>query len=841
MNELEMLKRRFERERRARKQAEAILEQKALQLYNTNEELRQLNESLEHTVNERTKELERSERRYRQIIETATDLIYRITPEGYLTYVNPVGKYKLGFETKEAVGKHFSNFVHPDYIEEVTVYYKDVQSKKQVENYYEFPLVSKEGKTLWIGQNIQMIFNDSNEIAEIAAVARDVTGRKIAEDKLRYSEEKYRGIIENMELGLMEVDLNQTIIKSYKLFCEMTGYTSEELEGKNAVEMFLPADFKEIMDAQDKRREDGDTSVYEIQMRKKDGSLIWVLISGAPIFDQEGNVMGSIGIHYDITARKNLENELKIAKEVAEKAQEAEKQFLAIMSHEIRTPLNAIIGMSHILYDTNPSEEQKEYLSILKSSSDILDALISDVLDFSRIEAGEILLHEKEFDLVGLVKSLQKIFQLKLEGQPVEVEADIDENIQNLLIGDDLLLNQVLLNLLGNAAKFTHKGEIGVIVKKIDENPLKNCCTLKFTVYDTGIGISIENQKRIFQKFKQAGSEVRHNFGGTGLGLAIVKQIIELQNGEIHVESKLGEGTFFIFTIEYKDTGIRRGEKTEHLPIVTDADVSSHKILVAEDNYMNRKYISTLFNKWNVHYGMAHNGREALELAQKEVFDLIFMDISMPEMDGYEATIAIRNTTNLNQKTPIVALTASALISKKDKALEIGMTDYLPKPFKPLMLLSMIKKYGNVEEVKGKLGNIDANGDLKKEEILEEKFSFHPNLNIEYLNYFYGGDLEYAADMFETFLDYSVIELENLKPLIEAGNWVSARKLAHKLKPTFAMVGLTNFEEQILEIENSLEDQADQNEILKKLNNVELGLQVFLPILRGDLEKMNNL
>lgn len=839
MTEIEILKRRLERERQARKQAETILEQKALELYHTNEELLRVNESLEQKVTERTKELKRSEERYRQIIETATDLIYRMSPDGVITYVNPIGKYKLGFEQKEAIGQLYAEFIHPDYLEEVTDYYTKIKDDRQFDNYYEFPVLSKAGKAIWLGQSIQLITNNEGKILEIAAVARDITERKIAEDRLRYSEEKYRGIIENMELGLMEVDLEQTIVRAYKLFCEMTGYTEEELIGQNAAEIFLPADFEEVMDAQQKRRGEGQTGVYEIQIRKKDGSQIWVLISGAPIFNQDGEVTGSIGIHYDITARKKLENDLKVAKEVAEHAQEAEKQFLARMSHEIRTPLNAIIGMSHILYDTNPTEEQREYLSILKSSSDILQALISDILDFSKIEVGEILVHEKDFDLVGLVKSIQKTFQLKLEDQPINVGIEVDDRIQNLLFGDDLLLNQVLLNLMGNAAKFTTSGEIGVKVKVIEENPAKKSFTLQFEVYDTGIGISPENQRLIFQKFKQAGSEVRHKFGGTGLGLAIVKQIIELQNGEIHVESELNKGTSFIFTIEYRDTGIKIGETTEHLPLVIDANISCHRILVAEDNYMNRKYISTLFQKWDIPYTFAHNGKEAVEWANRERFDLIFMDISMPEMNGYEATIAIRNTANLNQHTPIVALTASALISKKDKAMEIGMTDYLPKPFKPLTLLNLIKEYAEVKNrphsEESPQQELEAIIDLSE---TSEDFAFNSVLNREYLAYFYDGDLEYAADMFETFLTYSVKELEGLRPLIEAGKWEDARKLAHKLKPTFSMVGLTELEKRMLTIEQITSKNPNRSEVLEKLDEVESELNKFVPVLKNDLAKM---
>ena len=356
MKEVEVLTRRIGRERNARKQAEAILEQKALELFYANEKLRKLNESLETQVEQRTR-------------------------------------------------------------------------------------------------------------------------------KLEASEQKYRMIMENMQLGLIEMDLNQEIVRAYDKFCQMTGYTSQELEGKKLGDILLSAEALQRLREEEEKTKRGEGNSFEIQLLKKNGKKLWVLVSISPIYDLNNEWVGSLGIHFDLSARKELEDDLANAKHEAEKAKDAESQFLARMSHEIRTPLNAIIGMSHILYDTNPSDAQQEYLSILKSSADILLALINDILDFSKIQAGEITVNPKEFDLPGLVRSLQKTFQHKLEGKPVEVVATVDPRLQHLLIGDDLLLNQVLLNLLGNAAKFTAEGQIGVCVKLLEkvENRARHWCFARKT------------------------------------------------------------------------------------------------------------------------------------------------------------------------------------------------------------------------------------------------------------------------------------------------------------------------------------------------------------------------
>ncbi len=283
--------------------------------------------------------------------------------------------------------------------------------------------------------------------------------------ELRESEEKYRGIIENMELGLMEVDNNDVIIRPYERFCQMVGYTAEELIGKIAAEVFVDEELRAIIDDQNKERKHGRSSVYEVPIRCKDGSVIWVLISGAPIHNLKGEIIGSIGIHYDISEKKRLIEDLALAKRIAEESQLAEKQFLANMSHEIRTPLNAIIGMAHLLYDTKPTVEQREFLDVLKNSSNFLHALISDILDMSKIEAGQIELITKEIDLIGIIRTHQKAYELRTEGRPIEVEALIDARLEGNFIGDELLINQVLNNLLSNAEKFTEQGAIGISVK----------------------------------------------------------------------------------------------------------------------------------------------------------------------------------------------------------------------------------------------------------------------------------------------------------------------------------------------------------------------------------------
>ena len=818
MSDKDLFERRLQRERLARKQAEQILEQKAAELFEANSALIHLNEDLEVQVRERSKELADSEERYRNLVESAVDIFFNVDDEGYFTYMNEPGIQRFGFSEDEVIGHRYVEFVPESHQLEVFEYYTRMKDEKVGSDYYEFPILSKRGELFWIGQNVSRM-KDKEGAYYFSAVARDITQRKNAElalqkakEALIKSEVKYRSLIENMELGLLEVDNDGIIIKAYDHFNQMTGYEPGELVGRVAQEVLAVPGYEGVVQNEEEKRLEGETSVYEMKVLKKTGEELWMLISGAPFYDEKGNVAGSLGIHYDITERKNLEFELHKARDRAQKAQNAEKQFLANMSHEIRTPLNAIIGMGHLLQDTSLNQEQEEYLNILSSSASMLKNLISDILDMSKIDAGTLERQDKEFDLGADLENLVSTFKIKNEKPNLEFICDIDPILDRTVITDQQMLNQVLLNLLSNSDKFTESGSVSMCATVLDQK--EDHWHLLLEVKDTGIGIRKEEVESIFQDFKQANQKIRTKYGGTGLGLSISKKLLDLLGAQLKVKSEVGKGSNFYFEIEVgvgKELSKIEHKRKDLQGMFVGKNAS---VLVVEDNPMNVKYLSRLLAKWQLQYSVCNNGQEALDYYSENHADIILMDLQMPVMDGFTATRLIRKMPGEKGEVPIIALTASTFLSKKQMAEEAGMTDFLSKPFTPDQLSKLLSKYLTQD-----LEEFDES----------HSFSFNDQLDISYLQEAYESDTEYAEEMFALFLELWPKELETINEVIKGRDESKLKQQIHKMKPTFQMVGLTNTTEEFQRLENAIGKGPIQSIInrLKKaleqaINDIEL-------------------
>jgi PAS domain S-box-containing protein len=457
--------------------------------------------------------------------------------------------------------------------------------------------------------------------------------------------------------------------------------------------------FEELMVLQNSNFNSAKVSVETLT---REGTLKWVDISVKRLNNKEGNPEGFIGTITDITRQKKTEHELIEAKEKATLANKAKDEFLSTMSHEIRTPLNAVIGVSHLLLLEDPKKEQLENLHALKYSSEHLLELVNDILDFNKIASGSIDLEETDFSINRILNGLRSIFHHKAKDKNIRFTIKKDNDLPDMLIGDSTRITQILTNLINNAIKFTEEGKVVLDMELEEIGP--NSSSICFEIKDTGIGIPEDKQEKIFRSFAQANSNTTRKYGGTGLGLAICKKLVELMGGDLWVESTEGKGSTFGFTLTFKNSTVAddHSEEDYSMDSFNMDDVKSLKgikILVAEDNPLNILVISKFLTKWDVLYEVAENGKIAWDMAENKNYDLILMDLQMPEMSGFDATKNIREGKNThNRKLPIYALSASAGVDIKKKIEYYGIDGLLCKPFNPRQLYRTLSQIVHSEK-----------------------------------------------------------------------------------------------------------------------------------------------
>jgi PAS domain S-box-containing protein len=1037
-HEVDIYKRLLERERSARKEAERILEERSMELYHANVELKELNLNLESTVEKRTKEIElisrfpdenpnpvfrisfdgfllysngsseeiiqsiaqrnshgflgrewkraarlakikkkeftieikadnrffllnvcpifdaqyinvygtditrlreaekiadESQKQFEQIVQNASDIIFRADQEGKFTFTNPMATKILGYSEKELLGRHFMEFIHPEFQAEIYGFYVQQLENKQVGSYREFPVISKSGKKIWLAQNTQMLFESNGEV-HVTSIARDITEKresdqavlnlknrlvtllsnfksgvlladsegkiettnefllnwfnihsldannllfieqvfeqikgelmepeifektiqqdiqlhKTSERKkffmkdgrvfdleytpimttqgekgsfwffhdvtdehnsqvlLQNSEEKYRGIIENLEMGILEVDNNENIIHANAIFCKMVGYEADNIVGKNARNLFIPSDKEiEVFNEALSERQKGNANVYEALVKKNGGELIPMIISGAPIFDQNGQLIGSIGLHVDISSQKETEKILAEAKEKAEASSHAKEVFLAHMSHEIRTPMNAIIGMSSLLSNTELTGKQKVYLDAIRTSSKNLLSIINDILDFSKIEAGKLNVETIGFHVDKLVKNAIGSVNHLAAGKSIMLSFKIDPKISPVVLGDPTRINQILLNLLSNAIKFTPDGKVELIAKVVkQEGKSQRIC---FEVKDTGIGIDTSKINKIFESFSQEDDSVSRKYGGTGLGLTISKQLVELMNGKIWVESQKGMGTSFFFELDfnmgqYKDLP----HDLQNIP-QSSGKLKGLRVLVVEDNQLNQFLATTILEGKGIVVETAGNGLEAIESLKNQSFDLILMDIQMPYMGGIEATEKIRKEMNIS--TPIIALTAKALTGDEKRYHEAGMNDFLSKPFEPEILLQKIQ---NILDLSEPIPVVETQMPIKEIKVI---------YSLDKIKEVASGNDEFIQKMISIFVKNTPTLVQNMHVGLQTGDYDQIYSMAHQLKPSIDLMEIQEIAQVIRNIEECSRNRMDLDTLSDKIDQVD--------------------
>ncbi len=779
--------------------------------------------------------IEESREMFRNIVQNLSEGIIMTDTKGRITFVNQRMCQLSGYNEKELIGNDAIEVLVPKK-ERKQIELILEERKQGPQREFVIPGQHKNG-AIWQGQVKASSTYDSNQAFNgTLAVVTDITEQLRAEEKVNESKEKLQMIIDTSLDAVITINEKGEVLEWSQHAETIFSYTREEAIGKNMGSLIVPPHHREAHDRGMKHYlKTGEGPVLnkriEITGYDKNEREFPIELSITSIKLKDRYIFS--GFIRDITKRKEAEEELIRAKQAAEQAHMAERQFLAHMSHEIRTPMNAVIGMTHLLYEAEPTEQQKDYLDSLRFSADSLMGILNNILDLSKIEAGELVFESRSFDLLELLQGLQQTFQFKVRDKPVSVVFDFDSKIKNLLTGDATRLNQILTNLLGNASKFTQRGTIGVKAKLVVGNDKQY--VIQFQVYDTGIGIDKDKVELIFKNFKQANVEVHRKFGGTGLGLAIVKQLVEIQGGSIEVESKENKGSTFTITLPFENSGIPLSEKpieqkTEEYP---DEILSFIKILVVEDNTMNQKLIKKILEIWGCEYQIAEDGVQAVEMSKNKKYDIVLMDIHMPEMDGVEATIQIKgDAKNINRDTPIIALTAAALLDEKNRALNAGMNDFLTKPFSPSKLKETIMKW---------TGTIAAHLKSKEEEMNKEQVPTEDlKVDLSSLHKISKGDVNFMKDMIEVFLKEIPMATDKMLEDIKEKDYASICNTAHRIKSNYMMFGMKNQQKMALSIEKMIKTKSiDEQQLPNLLLQLKGDSELVYPILQQKLAEYN--
>lgn len=634
-------------------------------------------------------------------------------------------------------------------------------------------------------------------------------------------------------------DMNQATI-------DITGETREELTGNDFFKYFTePQKAREVYQEVFAKESVADSP---LTLRNKNGKLTDVLFNGSIYKDERGKVLGVVIVARDVTDQKRIAtelNEAKIAAELASKVAEkaskvaeeatkvaekasrvaeeaqnkaekattiaqdavkAKQQFLSNMSHEIRTPMNAIIGFTKVLLKTDFSDKQEEYLNAIKLSGDALIVLIDDILDLAKVGAGKMTFEQIPFKLSKSISAMLHLFETKIQEKNLQLFKEYDRNLPEVLVGDPVRLHQIILNLISNAVKFTSSGNITVKIELVKED--LESVTVKFAVIDTGIGIDQNKISTIFENFQQATSSTSRLYGGTGLGLAIVKQLVESQGGSIYVESKVDQGSTFGFYLTFKKTSSKIELEEEIVEL--DSEIKNLKILVVEDIPLNQLLMKTVLDDFGFESEIANNGKIAIEKLLLYPFDIVLMDLQMPEMNGFEATDYIRNT--MNSEIPIIALTADVTTVDLAKCKSVGMDDYIAKPLdEKLLYRKIIFQAKKVLQTKP----------------FKESIYVEPNrvkiINLDYLHLRTKSNPELMMEMISLYLNQTPPLINAMKQGLKDRDWHTLYSAAHKIIPSFSIMGMSsdyeNMAKRVQEYADTQQQEAKIPELVLQIEN----------------------
>ena len=647
-------------------------------------------------------------------------------------------------------------------------------------------------------------------------------------NSLKLASQYSLSLIEASRDPLFTISPKGKITDTNEASVRVTGILREKLIGSDFFDYFT-----QPQDARKAYQEVFDKGfIVDYALTIKDHKLTDVLLNGSVYKNEQGEVLGVVVVARDITDQKRIEKEsiearlfAELATEIAEEAKlnaenatsiaedavKAKQQFLSNMSHEIRTPMNAIIGFTKVVLKTELSAKQKEYLTAIKMSGDALIVLINDILDLAKVDAGKMVFEKTPFKMKASISSMLHLFETKIQEKNLLLIKEYDNKIPAVLVGDPVRLHQIILNLVSNAVKFTHKGNITVGVHMLHEDNEK--VILEFAITDTGIGIPKAKIETIFENFQQASSETSRLYGGTGLGLAIVKQLVEPQGGKIRVKSTIDIGTTFSFTLPFQKTNA--DAELEHEILELDTEIKDINVLVVEDIALNQLLMKTLLDDFGFNKDIAENGLIAIEKLKGKKYDIILMDLQMPVMNGFEATEYIRNT--MNSKIPIIALTADVTTVDLAKCKAVGMNDYIAKPVDEKILYSKI--IGILKKPKLEQLSIKLNKNIEIKDGAEKK---QKCTDLVYLNQRTKSNPKLMMEMISLYLEQTPSLIKTIKHSLAKEDWLLLGSTVHKMIPSFSMMGIhPDFEIMAKKIQEYANAQEQKDGIHDLVNQIE--------------------
>jgi len=707
--------------------------------------------------------LSRHESQYaRSLIEASLDPLVTISTKGKITDMNEAMANVTGLTREQLTGTDFFEyFTEPQKAREV---YQEIFAMGSVAD---SPLTLRHGN----GKLTDVLFNGSvykdgrGNVLGVVVVARDVTEQK--------------RIATELTVAKVAAEKASKVAEVAKIKAEDAAIIAETATKK-------AEDAAIIAETATKKAEDATIRAESATGKAEDATKIAE------------------------SATKIAEDATKIAEDatkIAEDAVKAKQQFLSNMSHEIRTPMNAIIGFTKVLLKTELSAKQKEYLTAIKMSGDALIVLINDILDLAKVDSGKMTFEKTPFKMYLSISAMLHLFQTKILEKNLVLIKEYDEHIPDVLVGDAVRLHQIILNLVSNAVKFTSKGKITVSVKLLSQDDEK--VTIEFSVSDTGIGIVESKMENIFENFQQATSGTSRLYGGTGLGLAIVKQLVETQGGTVRVKSKVGEGSTFSFTLDFIKTNAEAEAEIEN--VKADSTIKNIRVLVAEDIPLNQLLMKTILDDFGFERDIAENGKIAVEKLQTTPYDIILMDLQMPEMNGFEATDYIRSVMNSN--IPIIALTADVTTVDLEKCKAVGMNDYISKPLDERLLYSKI--IGLIKKPILFGGQADC---------IKNQFERSKCIDMEYLNRRTKSNPVLMMEMISLYLTQTPPLINAMKVSMQNKDWQSLYSAVHKMIPSFSIVGISpdfeNMAKKVQEFASTQKQVEEMPDLVLQLENI---------------------